>query len=245
MLLLLLSLTLAATTADASSDAQTPRQIIERAIEAQGGKDQVAKLIKPWRAKVKGKTGLLEINGEILQQSITQGRVSKTVGVGALATEAVAVSNGNKSWRRIAGFTSDVTGKELAEMEDGEYRSRRVRFLLPLLQEPAIELSRVPDAVVSEKPARGIRVKSKGHRDIDLYFDKGTGLLVKSESSITPPGKPAIVLEQISSNYRDFGGVKMATKFTKYENHTLTSVEEIVDLTFVDRIDEQEFEKPQ
>jgi len=37
----------------------------------------------------------------------------------------------------------------------------------------------------------------------------------------------------------------MATKFTKYENHKLTSVEEIVDLTFLDRIDEREFEKPQ
>ena len=245
MLSLLLSMTLVAATTDASIDNQTPRQIIERAIEAQGGEEQVAKLIKPWRAKVKGKAGLLEINGEILHQSLNKGQVSTTVGIGPLATEAVAVSNGNKSWRRIAGFRSDVTGKELEEMEDGEYRSRRVRFLLPLLQEPAFELSRLPDAVVSDKPARGIRVKSKGHRDVDLYFDNGTGFLVKSESRITPSGKPAIVFEQISSDYRDFGGVKMATKFTKYENHKLTSVEEIVDLAFVDQIDEREFEKPE
>jgi hypothetical protein len=244
MFSLLLSITFVAAATHANSDTQTPRQIIKRAIEAQGGEEQVVKLIKPWRAKVKGKAGLLEINGEILHQSLTKGRIATTIGVGPASMEVVAVANGIKSWRRIAGFTSDVTGKELEEMEDGGYRSLRVRFLLPLLQEPGFELSRLPDATVSDKPTRGIRVKSKGHRDIDLYFDQGTGLLVKSESRITVPGKPAIVLEQISSNYRDFGGVKMATKFTKFENHKLTSVEEIVDLTFVDRIDDREFEKP-
>jgi hypothetical protein len=243
MIFYLIAVALVASAIEATSDALTPRQVIERAIAAQGGEEQVEKLIKPWRAKVKGKAGLLELNGEILHQSLTKGRISTTLGVGPASMEVVAVTNGNKSWRRIAGFTSDVTGKELEEMEDGGYRSRRVRFLLPLLREPGFELSRLPDVFVSDKPARGIRVKSKSHRDIDLYFDKGTSLLVKSESRITPPGKAPIILEQISSNYRDFGGVKMATKFTKYENQKLTSVEEIVDLTFVDRIDDREFEK--
>jgi hypothetical protein len=244
MLSALVTLALVTSVADANSESQAARDTVKRAIDAQGGEEQVKKLIQPWRAKVKGTTGLLQLNGEILQQSPSKGRISTTVGVGPASMEVVAVVNGNKSWRRIAGFTSDVTGKELAEMEDGEYRSRRVRFLLPLLQEPGIELSLLPDAVVSDEPARGVRVKSKGHRDVDLYFDRGTGLLVKSESRITPPDKPVIVLEQVSSNYRDFGGVKMATKFTKYENHKLTSVEEIIDLTFVDRIDDREFERP-
>ena len=52
------------------------------------------------------------------------------------------------------------------------------------------------------------------------------------------------MLEQILSNYRDFDGLKLATKFTKYENHKQTSVEEYVDIKFVDHIDDREFEKP-
>ena len=36
------------------------------------------------------------------------------------------------------GFTKEVTGKELAEMRDGEYR-HHVRNLLPLLREPGID----------------------------------------------------------------------------------------------------------
>ena len=44
------------------------RKIIERGIEAQGGEHQLEKLSKPWRAKAKGKAGMLDITGEILQQ---------------------------------------------------------------------------------------------------------------------------------------------------------------------------------
>src|SRR4029079_11611179 len=128
-------------------------------------------------------------------------------------------------------------------MKDGNYR-HHVRNLLPLIRERGIELSLLPETLVSGRPAVGIRVKSKGHRDIDLYFDKDTGLVVKTESRVLPPGKPPIVLEQILSGYRDFDGLKLATKFTKFENQKQTSVEEFVDITFVDHIDDGEFEKP-
>lgn len=219
------------------------RKIIERGIEAQGGEQQFEKLSKPWRGKIRGKAGMLDITGEMLHQSSTQSKISTVIHVGPLSTEVVVVSNGDKTWNRIAGFTNEVTGKDLEEMKDGNYR-HHVRNLLPLSRERGIELSLLPETLVSGQPAVGIRVKSKGHRDIDLYFDKDTGLVVKTESRVLPPGKRPIVLEQILSNYRDFDGLKLPTKFTKFENQRQTSVEEFVDITFVDHMDDREFEKP-
>ena len=219
------------------------RTIIERGIVAQGGEQQLEKLAKPWRAKIKGKARMLEITGELLQNSPTQSKITTVLQAGPLSTEVVVITNGHKTWRRIAGFTKEVTGKELDEMNDGKYR-HHVRNLLPLLREPAIETSLLADTSVAGQPATGIRVKSKGHRDIDLYFDRSTGLVVKTESRIEAPDKPPIVLEQILSNYRDFDGLKLPTKFTKFENGRETSVEEYVDFKFVDRIDDREFEKP-
>jgi hypothetical protein len=200
-------------------------------------------LYKPWRAKIKGKAGMLDITGEMLQQSRMQSKILTVIHVGPLTSEVVVVTNENKTWRRIAGFTNEVTGKELDEMNDGKYR-HHVQNLLPLLREPGIELTLLPETSVSGQPAAGIRVRSKGHRDIDLYFDKGTGLLVKTESRILQTGKPEIVLEKIVSNYRDFDGLKLPTTFTKFENQKQTSVEEFVDIKFVDQIDDREFEKP-
>jgi hypothetical protein len=244
MLTLLIAIGVVTSAPPAEPDSATAiRKIVERGIEAQGGEQQLEKLSKPWRGKVKGKAGMLDCTGEMLHQSSTQSKVSTVLHAGPLSTEVVVVSNGEKTWNRIAGFTNEVTGKDLEEMKDGNYR-HHVQNLLPLLREQGIELSLLPETSVSGQPAAGIRVRSNGHRDIDLYFDKGTGLMVKTESRIRQAGKPEIVLEKILSNYRDFDGLKLPTKFTKFENQKQTSVEEFVGITFVDHIDDREFEKP-
>jgi hypothetical protein len=193
---------------------------------------------------VKGTAGWLTITGELFHAP-PNGKITTTLGpFGVAVADVVVITKGDRTWRRIGGITGEVTGREREEMLDGGYRSRKVRFLLPIVKEPGFELSLLPEVNVSDRPAVGVRVKSKGHRDIDVYFDKENGRLVKTESWVLPPGKPPVVLEQVFSDYRDFDGVKMATKFTKYENKQRTSVEEITELTFVDQIDEREFEKP-
>src|SRR5262249_12651148 len=87
------------------------RKIIERGIEAQGGEQQLEKIFKSWRGKIKGKAGMLELTGETIQNSPTQSKISTVLHAGPLSTEVVVVTNG-KTWRRIAGFTNEVTGKE-------------------------------------------------------------------------------------------------------------------------------------
>ena len=187
----------------------------------------------------------MEITGEIFHQSLTQGGISTSSSVFGVPLKIVAVYNDGKAWQSINGVAREVTGKELEEMQDGGYRSRRVRFLLPLVREPGFTFTLLPETQVSKSPAVGVRVQSEGHRDVDLYFDKASGLLVKIESRLVEPGKPPLVLEQICSEYRDFDGLKLATRFTKYENGKQYSVEEITDLTFVDRIDPAELAMPE
>jgi hypothetical protein len=241
---LLAAIALLATAADANTTAVSPRAIIQRGIDAQGGEEKVAKLVNgPWRAKVKGKAGWLTITGELFHAP-PNGKITTTLGPpGVAGAEVVVVTKGDRTWRRILGITGEVTGKEREEMLDGGYR-HHVCNLTPLLRETGFQLSVLPEATVSAQPATGIRVQSQGHRDIDLYFDKTTGLLVKTESRILQVGKPPIVLEKILSNYRDIDGLKLAMTFTKFENKRQTSVEEYVDFQFVDHIDDREFEKP-
>ena len=241
MVAILLVIGLTAAESRASQD--VVRAIIQRGIEAQGGEAQIAKLSQPWRAKVRGKAGALDIEGEILQQSETVCRISTVLRVGPVPLEVVVVTNGDKAWKRIAGFTSEVSGKDFAEMQDGGYR-HRVRNLVPLLHEHGFQLTLLPEATVSNRPAVGIRIQSKGHRDVDLYFENDSGLVVKTESRFYPSGKSEAVLENVLSDFRDFDGLKFATKYTKYESHKLTSIEEYVDLEFGADIDSRAFEKP-
>jgi hypothetical protein len=221
------------------------RALVERAIEAQGGTDQVAKLFKPWRANVKGMAGPLQITGTLSHAGPDQGRIHTKLRANGNSFEVIVVNDGKHVWRKIGEQTQEVTGAELEEMQDGTWRSRKVRFLLPLLTEKGVDLSVLGEAVVTDRPAVGVRVKLKGHRDVDVYFDKENDRLVKMESRIKAPDNREIVLEQVFSDYKDFDGLKLATTFTKYENGRQTSVEQFTDLEFVDRIDPKEFAKPE
>lgn len=231
----------AATTADTSEQA---RALIERAIEAQGGREQVAKLFKSWHAIVEGTAGPLRIHGPLAHAGAERGRMSTQIEIGEKRIEVVVVTNGDRTWRTVDGKTQEVTGNELKEMQDGGWRSRKVRFLLPLVTEKGIELSILGASEVAKRPAVGVLVRSKGHRDVEIFFDKETGHLVKMQSRITAPDKKEIVLEQIFSDYADFDGVKIATTFTKFENGRQTSIEHFKDVEFVKEIDPKLFAKP-
>jgi hypothetical protein len=229
---------------DAADTSAAARTLIERAIAAQGGKEQVAKLTRAWHAKVKGTAGPLQITGTMSHQGPDRGRITTQIEHGEKTIEVIAVSDGERAWAKIDGKTREVTGKELDEMRDGGWRSRRVRFLLPLLTEEGIELTVLGGSKVADRPATRVRVKSQGHRDIDIFFDNESGLLVKTESRVKSPDNRDMVLEQVFSDYKDFDGLKLATTFTKYENGRQTSVEQITDLTFVDRLDPKEYARP-
>jgi hypothetical protein len=229
---------------DAGDTSGAARAIVERAIAAQGGPEQVAKLFKSWRAKVSGTAGPLEITGTILHDGPERGRIATQIETGGKKIEVIAITDKERAWQIIDGKSREVTGDELKEMQDGGWRSRKVRFLLPLVTEKGIELSVLGESQVADRPAVRVGVKSKGHRDIDIFFDKESGLLVKTESHVIGPDKQQKVLEQVFSDYKDFDGLKLATTFTKYENGRQTSVEQITELKFVDRIDDSEFAKP-
>lgn len=230
---------------EVSVDQTEAQEIIEQAIAAQGGKEQVGKLLtKPWRAGVKGTAGPLEITGTLSHHGPEKGRTVMKLGPEGKKIEVVVVHDGEHVWRSINGKTQEITGPELEEMKDGTWRSRKVRFLLPLLTDDGIELTMLGETKVADRLAIGVRVKSKGHRDVDVHFDKESGLLAKMESRIKSPDAREIVLEQVFSDYKEFDGLKLATKFTKFENGRQTSVEQFTDLEFVDQLDAKELAKP-
>jgi len=237
-------LTASATAEDAADPSGGARALVERGIAAQGGEEQVAKLLKAWHAKVKGTAGPLQLTGTISHQGPDQGRIATQLDRGGQKIEVVVVNDGEHVWQKIGDKTRVIAGDELKEMQDGGWRSRHVRFLLPLLTEKGVELTMLGEAKVADRPAVGVRVKSKGHRDVDIFFDKESGLLVKTKSRVKSPDNVETVLEQVFSDYKDFDGVKLATTFTKYENGKQTSVEQITELRFVDRLDPKELAKP-
>ena len=122
--------------------------------------------------------------------------------------------------------------------------SQRVETLFPLITEPAFELSAIPATKVDRREALGVRVSSKGQEDIDLFFDKQSGLLVKSERMAMDPDRDDVRREDFFRNYRKSGGGTRWTSVAIFEEGKKLLEMDMVSLQWVDRIPDSEFVKP-
>src|SRR5262249_10151362 len=124
------------------------------------------------------------------------------------------VVNGDKVWRKMLdGDAEEIKDKDkIAEVKEDRY-VEQVRSLLPLIKDKEFKFEPLGEVKVEDKPAVGVLVKHKGHKDVNLYFDKKSGLLVKVEQTVKDEATDKdIMQETILSDYKEIGGVKHSMK---------------------------------
>ena len=121
------------------------------------------------------------------------------------------VLNGDKGWVNAMGETTEMEKDRVAEEKEQHY-SGWVTTLLPLSKKP-FKLSIIGDSKIGDVDATGVTASSKGHRDVELYFDKKSGLLIKSQYSIKSEelGGKEVQFEVFYGEYKDFDGAKFST----------------------------------
>jgi hypothetical protein len=110
----------------------------------------------------------------------------------------LAVYNGNKLWHSIDGVTIEQPTQYARGASIAYYG-----WLLPLLDDPVLKLSVLPNRKVRGAMAEGVRVTGKGHLSASLYFDKCTHLLLMVEttrfSADDKPTKATVYLGEYKS----------------------------------------------
>lgn len=164
--------------------------IIAKAIKAHGGAEALTKY-KATQASSKGKITLPGVGEvECTQEVATMlpDKVKETVHltVNGNPIDVVTVMNGDT-------FSIEAAGKDVPITDDIKKTLKEARYtigvarLVALVRDKGFELSVIGEDKVEGKPAVGVLVKSEGHRDVSLYFDKGTGLLAKVERRAVDP----------------------------------------------------------
>jgi hypothetical protein len=89
-------------------------------------------------------------------------------------------------------------------------------------------------------------VEHKDRPTISLYFDKKTGLMVKTQRKAKSPEMEfkEVNQETFLTGYKDFGGVKMATKILIKREGKKYIEAEITDFKFSDKAKKGTFDKP-
>ena len=221
-LLMPCALVLALAALGRADDAADAKAVVEKAVKARGGSDNLAKY-KADVLKIKGAvhvSGLdIDFTGEISFQQPDKSRAVIEGTVMGTNFKSTRVVNGDKGWiDDLVGDARqlrDMSKEELAEERESQNANSIAR--LAVLADKAYTLSTVGESKVGDKEAVGILVKRKGYRDVSLFFDKKTHLLLKSETRVKDPqggGDTEFTQEAFYDDYKKVGDLQVAHKLT-------------------------------
>jgi outer membrane lipoprotein-sorting protein len=242
---LAVALVVAASGAARADEKADAKALIEKAIKAKGGEAKLAKFhAETFKGKGKfyGMGDGVDYTGEWSVQYPDKMRVEIKSGDFTF----VRAINGDKVWVKLGDNAQDVDDKEQVKEAKENMYAEGVASLLPLVKEKGFELAPLGEVKVDGKPAAGVRVTHKGHRDVNLFFDKDSGLLVKSETVVKDEmtGGKEETQETLYSDYKEIGGVKHPTKVVINRDGKKYVDAEMSDFEAKDKIDDKVFEKP-
>ncbi len=243
----LVGLVMTAGMADSAAAQEDARAILNKAIQAMGGAEQLGKF-KAATWKGQGKFYGLGEGIAFTMQGATQpphqSRVDSEIDINGMKFSQIRVVNGDKGWIKMMDTTEEMDKDTLTEAREELYAGWAAT-LLPL-RDPAFQLSVVGEAKVGDRPAVGIRVSHKNHRDIILSFDKEKGLLLKSEGRVKDmlTGGQEVGQETLFGDYKAIDGIQRAHKITvKRDGKNFVEIE-IEEFKLVDKLDDGLFGKP-
>ena len=125
--------------------------------------------------------------------------------------KVLTILDGDKGWRKFGDEVQDLDGEMLAGVKQEAYLQFVPLLILPLKTKD-FKLKVGTDAKVGDKPAVVLEVTGPDGKPFTLYFDKDTGLLVKMVATIRGFQGNDTKQETTFADYKDFDGLKFATK---------------------------------
>ena len=120
------------------------------------------------------------------------------------------VVNGKKGWQGSVRGTRDLKEAEVTQIVDEIY-AHWLASVVPL-KDKGFEFSVFGNVPADGKDAVGVRVSCKGRPDVILFFDKETGLVIKSERRTKDPvTNEEYTAESIYRDHKAFQGVMWPT----------------------------------
>jgi hypothetical protein len=241
---LTLGLLLAAVGARAD-DQPDAKVLLDKAIKAMNGDAKLAKLgAGSAKGRISGSEGGQEFTVDIdgTWQGAKQYRAEVEFQGGGQSFKGIIVVSGDKAWFKKDDKTEDAPDAIPIFIQNVFYAGRLPQ-LLSALRAKEYKLTPLGEVKVGAKDAVGLSISHDDRKDASLFFDKSTGLPLKSEIRLTDPRGKEISVEYQYSDYKDFGGVKLPAKTAiKLDDKELTL--DLTEIKGLDKVDNSQFERP-
>jgi hypothetical protein len=239
------ALTLALASSATAQD--TAHAMIQRAIVAHGGQQRLSS-VRADKVKIKGTLHLglssVPFTDELTVQAPEQFKSIVRITEGGRTRTIVHILDGLKATITVDGQPQTVVGSNIAQMRQTLQLDQAMK-LVPLLIDPAFRIEHVGEFQYNGRVVVGVRVTGRGQRDLRLYFDRETALLVKSDFLLDgPAGGKDVRQEAFYADYRDVGGYLRPGRVTVFRDGKKVMEADLVEARHFDHIDPREFQGP-
>lgn len=225
----------------------SPAVILERSIEAFGGKDKLARWnVGKLKYKPKFEGMPIPPDADLTLDDTFQlpGHFKRVMRMNLNGKELSTtwVINDGKGWqRRGDGEATEITN-EVTKHEAHQF----AKFLdVTRLTEKDVKLTVAGEQKVEGRATIMLQGESEKLGKVDFYFDPATALLVKSKKLAPHPlTNKESLMEAYLSDYKDVQGGKVPMRIRAYSEGKLLFEITISEIQFHEKLDAKEFAKP-
>jgi hypothetical protein len=225
---------------------ETAQDVVQRGVQAHGGMERLGK-VRNDHVKVKGVLYVngadAPFNGEMVVALPGRFRNVLNVNGGGRDFTIVQVINGERAWVSVDGQPQKIEAIALSEMRMA-FHMQEVMRLAPLLSDRRFRLKLQPDEKVGERAAAVVLVSVIGQKDVRLFFDRQSNLLIKTEYAVGDGAGRENRQEVFYGDYRDVGGYIRPIKMAAYRDGKKIMEAELTDIRYLDRVGDELFEGP-
>ena len=232
----------------ARADEAQSKAVLDNAIKALGGETKLAKAAA-FSRKTKGDDHLWwQRKSCSPANSIYQGldRYQSTFegDFGGNKFKAATVLNGDKGWRTFADNKAEMDKEAVANEMRTVYLQVVPSTLLPL-KGKGFKVETAEDEKVGGKPAATLKVTGPDQLDFTLSFDNESGLPVKMVAKVRGFQGEEFMQETVYSDYKEFDGIKKATKIELKRDGEGFLKQEITEFKVLEKVDPKAFSEPE
>ncbi len=231
----------------ARADEQEAKAILDRAIKAIGGEEVLGKAgVITWKAK-----GTITFGGndnrytsQTTAQGLDRSRVEFEGEFNGNSVKGVTVIDGDKAWRKFGEDTMEL-GDEGVAREKRSLYLQIVPVLLVPLRGDRFKVESAAEEKVGDKPASVLKATGPDGKDFTISFDKESGLPVKMVAAVTGFQGQGFTQETTFADYKDFGGIKKATKLESKRDGEQFIEAEISEFKVLEKAEPKMFAEPE
>jgi hypothetical protein len=226
----------------ARADDADAKPIIDKAIKALGGEEKLGKVESfSWKSKgtINFNGNENETNGLFTAKGLTHYRRESSND----QFHIVVVLAGDKGWRKFGDDPMELDESGMANEKRNLYL-QVIPITLVAVKGNGFKCAVAGEEKVADKPAAGVKITAPDGKDFTLYFDKESGLPVKMVATVAGFQGQDYTQETLFSDYKDFGGIKKATKTVVKRDGETFITQELTEFKVLDKVEPDTFTEP-